>query len=165
MSRPYLETKVVKVKKPEVTIADRNDKNWKYVSDKDLVGLINIAHGKLRKREISRRGKGNWVNEENLDKIKFPVPCSYIHNTSGKKHLGMVSKGYNSKSDEDVYSIICIDKQVNGKDDGQLFSRIYTNDSLKNLIEYHNVHIKKGKIIIFEENENKEYDIDIEEGD
>jgi len=135
--RPYLEVKVVKEEKPKVTIANRNDKNWEYISDKDLVQLINTAHGQLRKREISRRGKGNWVNGENVDKIKFPCFCSFIW--CRVKKYGMLYEM------ADEYILININSQYKYK----LTS--ISNKSLKDLILTYDIHILKGKIVLYEE--------------
>ena len=93
---------------------------------------------------------GNWVNGENLDKIKFPCFCSF--DNQGKICYGEINKGYISEADKDVYQITDITRQVDGSfTKGQMYSVIYTADTIKDLIKYHNVHIKHGKIIIFEE--------------
>jgi len=80
---------------------------------------------------------GNWVNGENLDKIKFPVPCSYTH---GTKKMGMLLKL------GDSFYIINIDEQGD-------YNKYFLSYDLKHLIEDFDIHILKGKIIIFEEEE------------
>ena len=81
--------------------------------------------------------KGNWVNGENLDKIKFPVPCSYVDEDK-KKHIGMLNCYVNQ------YRLYVLEKQSNDN---------FVDDctSLKNLIREYDIHILKGKIIIYEE--------------
>lgn len=121
MSRPYFETKVVKVKKEE---------KQKYCP---------CCGGKIE----MEKPKGNWVNDENLDAIKFPCFCSYQIGES--KKLGQINtdffKGYTQ------YTLSIIDRQV-GNSETTSWVRY---DSLKLLIRDYNVHILKGKIILFEE--------------
>ena len=114
---PYFELKVVKVKKVE--------KEW----TPDYCPCC--GQKKVEKK---------WVNGENLDKIKFPVPCSYIGSEDKKKHIGMLNCYVN------WYRLYNIEKQ--SKDN-------FVDDctSLKNLINSYDIHILKGKILIFEEEE------------
>ena len=141
MNRPYFECEIVKVKKKKTysnhTIIDGK----KYVLYQDKKGNV-----------YPHKNKGNWVNGENLDKIKFPCFCRFRGNQPG-----MLASGYPSY-DNDKYILHSL------KEQGEC-STIYRSNSLKELIESYDIHILKGKIIIFEEDENKEYDIDIEEED
>jgi len=121
--RPYLETKVVKVKKIEKPI----------VSSKEWTPDYCPCCGQ---RTVER--KGNWVNGENLDAIKFPCFCSYSNDK--EKGIGFLSvdKGY--------YYIANINFQKKTQED--------IKNSLGNLKDFvikNNIHILKGKIIIFEE--------------
>ncbi len=137
---PYFEMKVVKVKK--------ECEHLQIYYKPGMIGYRCHNCGKLvdvNSHEIKKYTKGTWVNGENLDKIKFPVPCSYRSHT-GKKRYALLNKDKN-----------------NGKDEYQL-SRIFqdtcsnfflASDSLKKLIRKWDIHILKGKIVIFE---NKEGD-------
>jgi len=123
ISRPYLEMKVVKVKKEK-----------KY-SDKIIIDGKKYT---LCEEEYLHKEKDHWVNGENLDRIKFPVLCSYIDPEDIKKHIGMLNKYVK------WYRLYNIEKQTNDN---------FVDDctSLKNLIRDYNIHILKGKIILFEE--------------
>ena len=82
---------------------------------------------------------GNWVNGVNLDKIKFPRFCSYVYmNVRRFGELRMVSDGRYGG----VYKIfnLCQDEGVS--------SYTVTEYSLEAILENHDVHILKGKIII-----------------
>ena len=84
----------------------------------------------------SKKPEGNWVNGENLDKIKFPVPCRY-----NGKYLGLI---YIAR--DNSYGLINIDKQREKwsvEDSGW--------EHLGNMINSYNIHILKGKMIIYEE--------------
>jgi hypothetical protein len=83
----------------------------------------------------------NWVNGENLDKIKFPVPCSYVKDGERKFGLLSMNRGY--------YYIADITSQKKEQEDVS-----EKCDSLKVFILFNNIHILKGKIIIFEEETN-----------
>ena len=115
MNRPYLETKIVKV---------RSEKKKEYCP-------------RCGSEIIMEKAVGNWVNGECIDKIKFPVPCSYIHET---KKMGILFKLGNS------FYVVNIDEQGN-------YNKYFLSYDLKHLIEDFNIHILKGKIIIFEEEE------------
>ena len=124
---PYFELKVVKVKK---------EKKFEYAGSvycKDCKKYIkyNFPY------HFCVKSKGNWVNGENLDKIKFPCFCSYTH---GSKKVGILSKLGNS------FYII----NIGGQGD---YNKYFLSYDLKHLIEDFNIHILKGKIIIFEEEE------------
>jgi len=136
---PYFEMKVVKVEKE---ICHHNEVTFKN-------GIFRCNHCgqtlRIKRYDKNKRWgfiknelqpKGNWVNGENLDAIKFPVPCSYIEDK--KKHIGILNCYV------DQYRLYNIEKQ--SKDN-------FVDDctSLKNLINSYDIHILKGKIIIFEE--------------
>jgi len=132
---PYFETKVVKVKKEKKV----SSKEWESI-------LIKCKFCKKEWVEtIKKREKqGNWVNNENLDKIKFPCFCSYRQ--LNRKHYGEIKS---LKVEGKInYSLYDIEKQWNE-------DWVDCNSSLKNLIKNHDIHILKGKIIIFEEEKPK----------
>ena len=126
LSRPYLETKVVKVKK-------------KKESSNQIV--IDGKKYTLCKEEYLHKEKGNWVNGENLDKIKFPCFCRWSDNG----WVGMLIKDY--VNNEPRYTIARIDRQNKQSETYGSF------ESLKEMIKDYDIHILKGKIIIFEEEE------------
>ena len=132
---PYFELKVVKVKKEKedgiLSILKRGNCDWKD-NGKELT--LTIHKGKP---------KGNWVNGENLDKIKFPCFCSYRSHT-GKKHYAQINKNRNSGIDAYEMSRLF-------QDDCE--SIFLSSNLLKKLIRKWDIHILKGKIIIFEEEE------------
>jgi len=131
VSRPYLETKVVKVKKCRHFLA-----KW-------MPGNIYkcCKCGKI----VTERGhkpikpKGNWVNNENLDKIKFPCFCSY-----SKDRYGVITKTYIGE-ERVIYTVHGIERQYFS------LSSIKSYDNLEKLIKALDIHILKGKIILFEE--------------
>ena len=94
---PYFETKVVKVKQEkEIDYFCKVDKgDW---------------CGKCPRRPIYK--KGNWVNGENLDKIKFPVLCSYKY--FGKTRYAILSKGAEVLKSPTKYPYSLID--IEGQD-------------------------------------------------
>ena len=135
MSRPYFETKVVKVRKKEC------QHEYKILHYK----CVKCGYEYKRKFDIDNsKPKGNWVNGENLDKIKFPVQCSY--NTNGVKKYGIIFSGIG------IYTLYRLKK-------GQEFClnnievKVPKDEGLRMLIKDYDIHILKGKIIIFEEEE------------
>ena len=89
--------------------------------------------------------KFSRVNGENLDKIKFPCFCSYKQPmTDFNKHLGIIEyiAIYGEKA---RYILLNIEGQRKSCKLVPIF------EDLKSLIEAYEVHILKGKIIIFEE--------------
>jgi hypothetical protein len=87
-----------------------------------------------------KESKSNWINGENLDKIKFPCFCEFAY--EGKKHLGQINFTFHK---EFCYQLADIEKQCKGVN-------VYRQtNTLKELIEEHDIHIRKGKILIFEE--------------
>jgi len=127
---PYFEMKVVKVKKAEKPIVSSEEWTPDYCPC-------------CGQRTIEEK-RGNWVNGENLDKIKFPCLCSYRQ--LNRKHYGEIKS---LKVEGKInYSLYDIEKQWNE-------DWVDCNSSLKNLIKNHDIHILKGKIIIFEEEKPK----------
>ena len=130
--RPYLEVKVVKVKKEGdfwcggIRIGD---KQYKVFKRKEGIPYL---------KEFK---KGNWVNGENLDKIKFPVPCSYMY--LGEKGYGMLNKSFRG---DGMYELHSLKQREIG-----ICNRVTYSGSLKHLITVMDIHILKGKIILFEE--------------
>lgn len=128
--RPYLEVKVVKVKK---------EKEQKYCP---------CCGGKVEMEKL----EGEWVNEENLDKIKFPCYCTFDAN---KGMLGDPNRSYKVKGigridlnyteSQRQYQLSWADHQEND------LSVLCSTPSFKRLIEIYNIHIRKVKLILFEE--------------
>ena len=87
--------------------------------------------------------KGNWVNNENLDKIKFPCFCSYRSHT-GKKHYAQLNM--DRANGKDKFTLLRL-FQADGE------NIFLSSDSLKKLIRKWDIHILKGKIILFDEEE------------
>ena len=125
MNRPYLETKIVKV---------RSEKKKEYCP-------------RCGSEITMEKPVGNWVNGECIDKIKFPCFCSFETGMKDYKRFG------------ELDHVICRDfsfyrirelKQV-GKE--EVSNCQYVKSFLKDIIETFDVHILKGKIIIFEEEE------------
>jgi len=137
MSRPYLGCKVVEVKK-------RKCKHSRLFLTRDLPYRVYkcIKCGEvLYPPQVKNRvkSKGNWVNGENLDKIKFPVPCSYYY--EGVKHYGLLKNVADGRYGG-IFKIFDL-KQDRNHDCCEF--------SLKPLIINWKVKILKGKIILFEE--------------
>ena len=127
---PYFEMKVVRVKKENkdfwcggMTI---DGKQYKVFKRKKGIPYL---------KEFS---KGNWVNGENLDKIRFPCFCSYSNNE--EKGIGLFSVN------NDFYYITNINFQKKVQED--ISGGCY---DLKEFIIRNNIHILKGKITIFKE--------------
>ena len=126
MSRPYFEIKVVKVKK-----------------EKEYFNQI-IIDGKkytLCKEEYLHKEKGSWVNDENIRKIKFPCFCSFKYRT--ETHYGIITRTQLNLN-RDHYTLHSIWKQHSS------YSSVKSYSELKELIENYDIHILKGKIILFE---------------
>ncbi len=140
MSRPYFETKVVKVKKVEKGKEKCIHVGMAYAENKtgDTIECMNC--GEYFVLEGKEQPKGNWVNGENLDKIKFPCFCSY-----GGSQYGMITKTKaNEAFDNEFYTLHGIKKQYSS------FSSIRSYYNFVDLIRVWDIHILKGKIIIFE---------------
>lgn len=122
---PYFELKVVKVKKEE-----KKQGGCKLYESKWC--------GECPR--IPKQKKGNWVNGENIDKIKFPCFCSY-----NAGYAGIITKdGMN------YYELHNIEQQA---DENYLGGRtlVAKELDLKILVKCWHIHILKGKLIIFEE--------------
>jgi len=130
---PYLDVKVVKVEKgkPKYSNIIKIDGKKDTLSREDKNGNIYL-----------HKEKGNWVNGENLDKIKFPVPCSYVY--CGEKFYGIIDCSY-TFFEGHRYTLSYIQEQ------GSTSVVIKAYSNLKELIEKYDIHILKGKIILFEE--------------
>ena len=134
---PYFEVKVV---------------NW--YPDKETIKCSNC--GKILDLQWSeKRPKGNWVNGENLDKIKEalekgqPCLCSYKTICMGYKKHGMLITDIDNEGNN-VLHLIKMDSWgikilLCAK------TTYYCDENLKKLFEEYDIHILKGKIILFEE--------------
>lgn len=122
--RPYFETKVVKVKKKK--------KKW----TPDCCPCCGT------KREAEKPLKGNWVNGENLDKIKFPCFCSYFDSGERYGEIDIVFFNGNKSFRLRELRQLQIEKVV---------YCVYHRHTLNSLIRDYDIHILKGKIIIYEE--------------
>jgi len=141
---PYFETKVVKVKNerecPHFLI--------RWIPEKEMHKCCRCGryvetdeHRNAKKKQP----KGNWVNGECIDKIKFPCLCSYIVVLTGEKRYGKLDKGWDDIAYKNNYIISNIEKQTTD------MSILYVDTSLKKLMINLKIKILKGKIIIFEE--------------
>jgi len=129
----YFEVRVVKMKK---------GKNQKLYTQYCRYPQ-SCEYQKLEENKPDRKQKGNWINGENLDKIKFPCFCSYrIKNVVCGYGVIMIA----FKKNNQIYDLINIDGQTL-----QGTNKVATFYRLKELIEEFNIHILKGKIIIYEE--------------
>ena len=126
MNRPYLETKIVKV---------RSEKKKEYCP-------------RCGSEIIMEKAVGNWVNGEYIDKIKFPCFCSFrLHQNLPIKYgeIDYIQAGQNYYRLREIKQV----KNIEVKN-YQWFAQDNIND-LKRLFIDFGVHILKGKIIIFEE--------------
>ena len=147
----FFETKVIKVKK-ERTLqvnprgAGKSTKYWECLSDEVLQRLeFNSRRELERRKTVEPKCKGNFVNGENLDKIKFPCFCSYKQPlTDLNEHLGIIEyiAIYGEKA---RYVLINIEGQRKNCKLIPIF------EDLKSLIQSYEIKILKGKIIIFKE--------------
>ena len=131
--RPYLETEVVKVKKEKPTKKYCPRCGSELISEKPL------------------KSRDNIINGENLDKIKFPCFCSFMN--LGRKYYGMINKDFKDDIKTISYNLVEIGQQDN------CVNAIWDYDSLKDLFgnREKDVHILKGKIILFEDDTEDEY--------
>jgi len=147
MSRPYLEVKVVPVKKKKeqeyITTAKINGKSYGF-----LYYQGEMVMEQIKKKEL-KTPKDYWVNGENLDKIKFPAFCSFIED--GARKYGEINVTYNEHIMKDEYLLSDITEQSYKEKAGHTFSVRYSSFSLKDLIKCQDIHILKAKIILFEE--------------
>jgi hypothetical protein len=137
---PYFDVKVVKVKKEDkcehflLTYITKLDR---YRCNKcGAIGFWN------NKGFIVNKEEGNFVNGENLDKIKFPCWCSYLDGMR-VKHYGELDQ-----TTSGCYKIRILEQAKNN-----LYTYIKCN--LKELIETYKVKILKGKVVLFEKEEGK----------
>ena len=138
--KPYLEVKVVKVKKEDLSLP--------YCPIYSIPINECEYYKKVQRKKAERAYKeGNWsgkhwVNGENLDKIKFPCFCSFKYGTG--THYGIITK---TRLDFDGghFTLHSIWEQHSS------FSSVKSYSELGSLIEIWDIHILKGKIILFEE--------------
>ena len=140
----------------KISSLEREDKYFKEEKEVKKVNKIPYFEMKVVKVEgkkkeycprcgseiIMEKPVGNWVNGENLDKIKFPCFCSYSNND--EKGIGLFSVNNN------FYYITNINFQKKVQED--ISGGCY---DLKEFIIRNNIHVLKGKIIIFDEEEEK----------
>jgi len=143
----FFETKVIKVKKEKKEYkCEHPVVKFSYCQCTKCGKYVPMPLNPMLMTQRSK-SKGNWVNGENLDKIKFPCLCSYSINTldnPAEKQLGFIDyiSIYGEKA---KYILLNIGWQTKGCKLIPIF------DSLENLIFSYHIHILKGKIIIFEE--------------
>lgn len=152
MSRPYFETEVVKIKKPYCKI--HNQPICSNLLCKEFWGCEVVEAERRKKFKMigncpccgakteNKKPKGNWVNGENLDAIKFPCFCWYLSG-AGKRYceLDFINKG------EGFYRI----KELKQHKEKDYHIAEFWNLDLEKLIKALDIHILKGKIIIYEE--------------
>ena len=132
MSRPYLEVKVVKVKK------EKENYCWQ-CGIKMYFKHYYCPYCGNRLRKTKPKPKGNWVNGENLDKIKFPCFCSWHIPLDEDVQYGMLFK-----NNDGMFQLIRIEQHTYSP-------HVAIAENLETLIRNWNIHILKGKIIIYEE--------------
>lgn len=136
---PYWNVKVIKVEKTKKEKVKCEHYDNPYCEG----GFICPICGKVLFHKPETK-KANIVNGENLDKIKFPCLCSYV--LDGKKAYGELDYvGYNRKN---IY-LKELTEQKRKYD--QPYYTEFTIRNLDQIIIVRNIHILKGKIIIFEE--------------
>ena len=141
--KPYLEVKVVKAR------SESNRKLKKLEGEAiEIQRKIDRIKGERGYKEGKWSGV-NWVNGENLDKIKFPAFCSFIED--GARKYGEINVTYNEHIMKDEYLLSDITEQSYKEKAGHTFSVRYSSFSLKDLIKCQDIHILKAKIILFEE--------------
>lgn len=150
---PYFETKVIKVKKEKRECKHKKSiwHSYKYeniqepktirknkkIECNNTIKCSNCGGILSHTNEIREKMKGNFVNGENLDRVKFPCLCKYKEEESYHKGIIHINGG-------DWYELFCVDKQ-------DKWDFIDSCKILRNLISSYDVHILKGKILIFEE--------------
>ena len=129
---PYFEVKVVKIKK---------EKKKEYIPFK-CEGCREVIKGcKGLENERQRIRGGNWVNGENIDKIKFPCLCSFL--IYDKRVYGELD--YVGHNRELLYL-----KDLVGQNCDERYYTQFPICNLDKIIKEKNIHILKGKIVIFE---------------
>ena len=81
--------------------------------------------------------------------MRFPCFCSF--NLDGRKCYGEINRNYNEHKEEPEYELSDITEQAYNEKRGHTFSVSYSSFSLKGLIKLHDIHILKGRIVLFEE--------------
>ena len=140
---PYLDVKIVKVEQPIP------EKPGLYCRIGSRVYKVYERIGKNPYLKEFKKNKSNWINGENLDKIKFPCFCSY--NLDSGKCYGEINRNYNEHKEKPEYELSDITEQAYNEKAGHTFSVRYSSFSLKDLIKLHDIHILKGRIVLFEE--------------
>ena len=151
----YFEVKVVKVKKEKYP---KECKHLEILFKDGIFQCVNCGHRlKIKRYDKNTRWgfiefnqkqpKGNWVNGENLDKIMFPCFCSYIF--GNHKFYGEIDKNWDDLAYDWVYQISMRNQQT------KQLSVVLSCSSLEDMFINHKVKILKGKIVIFEEEEEK----------
>ena len=126
----FFETKVIKVKK-EKGVSHHCNKWF----------TCPICGKKLSHNYKGEKEKGNFVNGENLDEIKFPCFCSY----SPDFGIGILTKiDVGGEFRYELHNIIKQNDTLCG------CSCVSESNCLYEIIVKNNIHILKGKIIIFE---------------
>ena len=158
---PYFETKVVRMGKVRKH-KHKYIEGWAY--GKYYVRCI--VCGKLIWSEPqvkpikNKQPKGTWVNGENLDKIKFPCFCRFDANKglhgdpphNYKVHgIGIINKNYYEGKIH--YELSWADRQSESEGEKYItnLSVLCGTTSLEHLIKLYDIHILKGKVVIFEE--------------
>lgn len=147
----YFETEVVKVKKVKKS-ADL------YIKTQELFGKMYGYYMDKNNKLCLEEIKDNWVNGENLDKIKFPCFCRFdprrgiFGGKQGVHGIGIINR--TAEGGKIQYQLSWGDRQM--ENSGRLdilanLSVLCTTPSLKRLIELYDIKIRKGKIIIYEE--------------
>ena len=95
---------------------------------------------------------GNFVNGENLDKIKFPCFCSF-EDGMGYKHYGEMDYIPNNYGGGEYYRIRVLKQVKDYKKD--IFCYSATSKNLEELIGTFKVKILKGKVVLFEKEEGE----------
>ena len=138
----YFETKVVKVKKEG------------YQHEAKVLHFYCKKCGEEHRHEYTisqqKQRKGNWVNGVNLDKIKFPCFCSYKPAENAKSY-GQLNKGFFRG---DYYYLITDESRQ--YDDANC-EQFYHSSNLERLFMDYDIHILKGKIIIYDDDMEDKY--------
>jgi hypothetical protein len=96
--------------------------------------------------------QANFVNGENLDKIKFPCWCSF-EDGNGIKLYGEMDYIPNNYGGGEYYRIRVLKQVKDYKKD--IFCYSATSKNLEELIETFKVKILKGKVVLFEKEEGE----------
>jgi len=140
----YFETKVMKVKK---------EKDYKLENLIKKAQEISKEIQLIRAAKAYKQGKwfgNNYVNNENIDKIKFPCFCSFSHPRLKDLRYGIITNtGYHCG-----YALIDVGSQSLG------VHLMNTQHYLDKLIKEWDIHILRGKIIIFNDDMEDKYSDD-----